>query len=264
MNIFIISRKSENARRHFQSRQMARLGLEYRFLDAFEASDLSPEDCQEAANHWPSPTLRQDIACFTSHRMAWNAVVERNEKTVILEDDAVLSSDIADVIRTIRDRDDDWNYVYDLEFVPLPHIMAKSPLWTDDPSGYRATRVFQNRLGLAGYVIGPRAAARMLEDTKSYALVDAYFWHRSWIAAVQIEPAPVVQLRFLEDSANMAPFLRASEDDTFRPKSRLSKHLMRLRLELVKARNLLRAGLRSEKRQIQMDVAKFPLDHNNV
>ncbi len=236
---------------------MARLGLEYRFLDAFEASDLSPEDCQKAANNWPSPTLRQDIACFTSHRMAWKIGVERNEKTLILEDDAVLSSDMAEVIRTIDKRDDDWNCVYDLEFVPLPHIMAKSPLWTDDPSGYRATRVFQNRLGLAGYVIGPRAAAKMLKDTKNYALVDAYFWHRSWVEALQIEPAPVIQLRFLEDHTNKAPFLRDPKDDAFRPKSKLSKHFMRLRLELVKARNLLRAGLHSEKRQIQVDVAKF-------
>ncbi|SEH66698.1 glycosyl transferase, family 25 [Rhizobium tibeticum] len=268
MNILIISRRSEHERRHFQSQQMARLGLEYRFLDAFEASDLSPEDCQGAANTWPSPTLRQDIACFTSHRMAWNAVVERNEKTIILEDDAVLSSDIGDVITTIRDRDDDWNCVYDLEFVPQPHIVAKSPLWIDDRTGHKATRVFQNRLGLAGYVIGPRAATRMLEDTRKYALVDAHFWHRSWVAALQIEPAPVVQLRFIGDSTvRAAPFLRTSEDDAFRPQSKLRKHFMRLRLELVKARNLMRAAhFRSEKRQIRMDRAKFTLapDHHKV
>jgi GR25 family glycosyltransferase involved in LPS biosynthesis len=75
---------------------MKQLGLDYQFLDAFEARDLSDDDCQTAANSWPSPTLRQDIACFTSHRMAWQAVVDRGEKTLILEDDAVLSSDIAD------------------------------------------------------------------------------------------------------------------------------------------------------------------------
>ncbi|MBW9115286.1 glycosyltransferase family 25 protein [Rhizobium cauense] len=257
MNILIISRKSENERRRFQSQQMARLGLTYRFLDAFEASHLSPEDCQKAANNWPSPTLRQDIACFTSHRMAWKVVAERNEQTIILEDDAVLSTDIVEVIKTIRARDDAWNCVYDLEFVPLPHIMAKSPLWMNDDSGHKATRVFQNRLGLAGYVIGPQAAARMLEDTKDYALVDAHFWHRSWMAAFQIEPAPVVQLRFLGDSADSAPFVRASEDDTFRPKSKLRKHFMRLRLEFIKARNLVKAHLRSERRQIDMDTAKF-------
>lgn len=260
MKTLIISRTSEEARRRFQSRQMARLGLDYQFLDAFEARDLSDAECQKAADGWPSPTLRQDIACFTSHRMAWQTVVERREKTLILEDDAVLSSDIADAMRIVAARDDDWNCVYDLEFVPLPHSLGKSFLWADAATGFKARRVFQNRLGLAGYIIGPQAAARMLEDTKDYALIDAYFWHRAWLKAFQVEPAPVIQQRFLEERADTPVFLRMANDDSFRPRSKQRKHLLRLWLEGIKARNLLRGAFRSEKRAVEIDKATFSLD----
>lgn len=262
MKILIISRKAEEKRRHFQSQQMKKLGLDYEFLDAFEASDLSDDDCQKAANTWPSPTLRQDVACFTSHRMAWKAVVVKGEKTLILEDDAVLSGDIADAMKAIGDRNDEWNCAYDLEFVPLPHILAKSSTWIDHGSGHRATRIFQNRLGLAGYVIGPRAAARMLEDTKDYVLVDAYFWHRSWLKSYQIEPAPVIQLRFLGDHAEKSAFLRTSSDSAFKPQSKLRKNAMRLCLETIKARNLVKGLLGGERRNIEMDPASFSLDPN--
>src|ERR1700712_919982 len=134
MQIVIISRKSEENQRHFQSQQMRRLVLEFEFLDAYEACDLSDDACQDAANQWPSPTPRHDIACFISHRSAWQRLAESSEKALILEDDAVLSNDIACVIRMIEERDDEWNCAYDLEFAPRPHILSKACFWTDRKS----------------------------------------------------------------------------------------------------------------------------------
>ncbi|MBD9455618.1 glycosyltransferase family 25 protein [Rhizobium sp. RHZ02] len=258
MKILIISRKAEQRRRQFQSRQMQRLGLDFEFLDAFEASDLSVEDCQAAANTWPSPTLREDIACFTSHRLAWKIIVERNERTLILEDDAVLASGFADAIRSIEARRDNWDCVYDLEFAPRPHILAKSAAWTDGM--HRATRVFQNRVGSAGYVIGPRAALKMLEDTKNYSLLDAYFWHRGWLKAYQIEPTPVIQMQFLDGIPDNSAFVRKSIDREYLPRSELRRKLMRLRLEGIKARNLVRGWLGGETRPLQIDRASFAAD----
>jgi hypothetical protein len=144
--------------------------------------------------------------------------------------------------------------------VPRPHILSKSPLWTDQGSGYRATRIFQNRLGLAGYIIDPRAAGKMLEDTRTFSLVDAYFWDRSWLMAYQVEPAPVIQLRFISDNAQVPRFLRPEIDAIFRPQNRLRKHLRRLALETIKVKNLLNGMIRGEKRNILIDPAKFSLE----
>ncbi len=50
MKILIISRKAEEVRRAFQIRQLAALGLEFSFLDAVEAADLTDQECQTAAH----------------------------------------------------------------------------------------------------------------------------------------------------------------------------------------------------------------------
>ncbi len=257
MKILIISRKAEDVRREFQIRQLAGLGLPFTFLDAVEAAGLSAEECQRAASNWPSPTRRQDIACYLSHRKAWQAVVEHGQKLLILEDDAVLSDDIAAVLAAIEARADSWKSVYDLEFAPRRHILKRSRAWQDAAGRFGATRVYQNQVGLAGYVIGPAAAARMLAETTDYSLIDAHFWHRSWLAAYQIEPAPVIQQRFLEDEAESADFLRPEKDLVFLPLNRARKLARRLELESIKARNLLAGLLFGKKRDVLVDRSRF-------
>lgn len=257
MDILIISMTSAEARRRFQTEQMARLKLSFRFLDAFDAARLSAEDCQQAADSWPSPTLRQDVACFHSHRLAWQAVIDSGRQTLILEDDAVLADDFAEALRLIEARNDPWNVAYDLEFVPERHLVATQPLWRDDTTSFAARRIFQNRLGLASYIIGPEAARRMLDDTETYGLVDAHFWSRPWLRSYQIEPAPAIQLRFLDEAPEQAVFSRPATDAVFRPSSKLRKHFMRLKLELTKVRNSLTGLLRAERRMIVIDRTRF-------
>lgn len=255
MDILIISMPGATARRRFQTEQMARLQLPFRFLDAFDAARLSETDCQRAADSWPSPTLRQDVACFHAHRLAWEAVITSGRQTLILEDDAVLSEDCREILRLIAARDEDWNVAYDLEFVPERHLLATSTRWQSEMAVAR--RIFQNRLGLASYVIGPEIARRMREDTQTYGLVDAVFWSRPWLRSYQIEPAPAIQLRFLNEAPQHAAFSRPAADSLFRPSSKPRKHLMRLKLELTKARNSLTGLMRSERRMIKIDRSRF-------
>ncbi len=258
MKILVISRRAEAVRRAFQTWQMAALGLSFEFLDAVEAAELTDKECQREAANWPSPTRRQDIACFRSHRKAWHAVMSSGEKMLILEDDAVLSDDIARLLAHIEARADRWNSVYDLEFVPEPHIFDRKQAWMDRDSGFGATRVYQNRYGLAGYVIGPQAARRMLLETQSYALVNAYFWHRPWLAAYQIEPAPVIQKLFF-DAAPEASFVRPKTDRMFRPLNKARKLVQRATLETIKARNLITGLLVGRTRAIVIDRSKFSI-----
>lgn len=257
MRLLIISRKAEEVRRTFQTQQLATLSLPFEFLDAVEAADLTVAECQAAASNWPSPTRRQDIACFLSHRKAWQVVAEHGAKTLILEDDAVLSDDIAHVLANIEAREDAWNSVYDLEFAPRRHILKRRRAWQDEAGGFSATRIYQNRVGLAGYVIGPEVARRMLAETTSYSLVDAHFWHRAWLAAYQIEPAPVIQQRFLEDQAESAGFVRPEKDLVFLPFSKMRKLARRLELEGIKARNLVLGLFLRRKRNVRIDRSRF-------
>jgi glycosyl transferase family 25 len=236
---------------------MARLGLAFEFLDAVEAADLSDDECQMAADSWPSATFRQDIACFHSHRLAWRKAASDGRLTLILEDDAVLCEGIGQSLQSISSRHSQWNHVYDLEFIPELHIISDRPTWQDDEGGISARQIYRNRFGLAGYIIGPEAARRMLADTGRYALIDCYFWHRSWLNAQQIEPAQVVQMRFLKGQEAQDLFLRSPDERTFKPSSRVRKLAMRLRIELERARALLAAAFRATKRQPRIDWAAF-------
>ncbi|MBI1622072.1 glycosyltransferase family 25 protein [Aquamicrobium zhengzhouense] len=257
MHIIIISRQEEETRRAFQTGQMARLGLSFEFLDAFEARDLTDAECQAAANMWPSPSLPQDIACFRSHRLAWTRVVKTGQPTLILEDDAVLAETLPQVLTAIEAAQIPANAAFDLEFTPEPHILDDREKLAFLGGKVVARRVFKNRVGLAAYVIGPQVAGRMLKDTERYGLIDSYFWHRPWLMGLQIEPAQAVQMRFLQDNEDAQPYHRPQEKRLFRPSSKLRKALLRLELELNRGRCLLQAAFHSQRRQPLIDRAQF-------
>jgi GR25 family glycosyltransferase involved in LPS biosynthesis len=257
MHIIIISRQEEATRRSFQASQMARLGLSFEFLDAFEARDLTDAECQSAANVWPGPTLPQDIACFHSHRMAWHKVAEKGAPVLILEDDAVLADTLPQVLAEIEKSPMPANAAYDLEFTPEPHILAEHESLTFLGGKVVARRVYKNRVGLAAYVIGPQVARRMLQDTERYGLIDSYFWHRPWLSGLQIEPAQAVQMRFLDEGDGVPAFHRPPQKKPFRPASKLRKVLLQLELELNRGRCLLQAAFRSQRREPLIDRAQF-------
>lgn len=257
MKARIISRVDDRFRRDFQLAQMQRIGLDFEFVDAIEAATLSDEECRQAAQTWPGRSLPQDIACFHSHRKAWEQVVETGELNLVLEDDAVLADTISEVIDSIAVRHDHWRRVYDLEFTPEPHIIANEPTWQDLNTEVSASRVYRNRVGLAGYLIGPEAAARLLAETRRYRLVDSYVWQRPWLHAQIVEPAQVVQMRFFPDAAQEPAFVRSGQSRTFRPDSKFRNFLLRMEIELARSRSLVAAAGRSTRRQPRIDWSKF-------
>ena len=257
MKIRIISRVGAEGRRSFQVEQMQRLGLQYEFVDAVEAVELSDDHCLQAAQTWPGPTLPQDIACFHSHRKSWEQVVADGALCLILEDDAVLADTISAALAAIEERHHDWRHVFDLEFTPEPHIIANTPTWSDEQGFLSASRIYRNRVGLAGYVIGPEAASLLLAETKRYRLIDSYLWQRHWLHGQMIEPAQVVQMRFFPDAPQEPAFVRSDEPRAFKPKTGFRNFRLQMAIELARGRSLLMAAGRSTRRQPRVDWARF-------
>lgn len=236
---------------------MQRLGLPFSFVDAVEATDLTDALCLEAAQTWPGATLPQDVACFHSHRKAWRGIVEDKALGLVLEDDAVLADTIVSALAIIEQRHRDWRHVYDLEFTPEPHIIAARRTWQDASGALSASRIYRNRVGLAGYVIGPEAAARMLSETQYYRLIDSYLWQRPWLQGQMIEPAQVVQMRFLPTDQEAPGFVRATEQRAFRPSSMARNFYLKMKIELRRGCSLLMAAGRSKRREPQIDWHQF-------
>lgn len=67
-------------------------------------------------------------------------------------------------------------------------------------------------------------------------------------------------MQFLDGSADKSAFVRKSIDRAYMPESKLRRRLMRLRLEGIKAKNLVSGWLVGVKRPLQIDRKSFAAD----
>ncbi|MBU9698239.1 glycosyltransferase family 25 protein [Rhodobacteraceae bacterium HSP-20] len=231
MKVIVINPAFHVGRRRFQEEQLARLGLEAVFIDAVSLEDVPDSFCQKAADSWTRGVWRKDIACFLSHRRAWEAVAAGGEACAIIEDDVVLSSRTKAVLDHLAAHPAGDDVIYDLEYVLRRHLLAKSAEWSVEGIG-RAVRIHQNKNGLGAYWIGPQAAARMAEEEQIYAMADAYFWTRPWARFRQIEPAIGVQMDYFADYPKLERLPVASTERMFKGAATLRGKMRRLRLTL--------------------------------
>ncbi len=101
MHILVINLAATTDRLSFQQTQLARLGLAFERLEAVSANDIASEVGQAIFSTWQRPLRSGEIACFLSHRAAWQRISESQEPTLILEDDALLSSYVPDVLKAL-------------------------------------------------------------------------------------------------------------------------------------------------------------------
>lgn len=199
MKIYCINLARSADRRAFQLAQAQRLGLDIEFIDAVDFKGLSESTLHEAAQHWTRPIVGKDVGCFHSHQKAWQQVAKGKEPAMILEDDIVFSNVLPEVLQALSGQHFPQNRVYDLEYAPRKHVLAKKPIWK--AGSVMATRMFINKVGAGCYVISPWVAQNLLNNVATYAMVDSWLWTRPWIEQVQIEPCASAQSRDLEVSA---------------------------------------------------------------
>ncbi|MBO9433416.1 glycosyltransferase family 25 protein [Ruegeria sp. R13_0] len=202
MRILVINTPNKASRRAFQQAQATRLGLELEFINAVSVDDLPARVLQNAANDWTRGIRAQDVACTFSHWRAWEIVSEQTEQVCVLEDDVLLSERFKDVLDYIERRRDDWSCVYDLEFANYKHNLSRSPVWRNAGLNVAAHRIFKNKRGAAAYVLGPKAAQRLLREANGYRMLEAFLWTRRWMRQLQIEPCQAVQLDVFDPNAS--------------------------------------------------------------
>ena len=202
MKVYALCLDGYKERRVFQQLQAEKYGLDLEIISAVDGSLLSRKHLQEAANYWSRPITEKDLGCFLSHKKAWGLVQGRGEPAIIIEDDTVFSPIITKVISKItKNINNDDDEIYDLEYVPRSHLLAKNPSWISDDEGISATRIYQNKNGLGCYCLTPSAAKKLIFDCEKevFKLVDAFVWTRAWGKFFQIEPTPAIQMFYLPD-----------------------------------------------------------------
>jgi glycosyl transferase family 25 len=199
IDVLLINLRESTDRLRFQEQQFARLGIPLKRLEAVQASSTAENIYADVVCDWQRPTSRGELACFLSHRLAWQSVVDSGRCALIVEDDVLLSDNLVSVISQLQDCNEPVSL--NLETCEVRKVVGRKAECASLPSGYRIRPIYFDCGGSAAYVVTPRAAQLYLEHSKRcIGVVDAYMNRLKYVKRMQIEPALAVQMKLLHKS----------------------------------------------------------------
>ena len=197
MQIFVINLSSATERNMLQKNQLTELGLKYNILNAISAEDISKDTYKKHYHDWQRPLSKNEVACYFSHRSAWSRVIKSKKPALILEDDAILSiflPELLDCLNKIKNTD-----LINLENRSRKKFVSRSYL--DIVCNSKLLRLYQDRTGAAGYILWPSGAKKLIqfEINNGIGLADAQITSCNSLRAFQVEPSPIIQLDQCKD-----------------------------------------------------------------
>ena len=192
MQIFVINLPSATERSKLQKDQLTKLDLEYKILDATSVEDIGEDTYKKHYFDWQRPLRKTEVACYYSHRLAWNRVIKSKKPALILEDDAILSMCLPELL-------DRLNTIQNTDFINLENRSRKkfvSRSYLDIGCNSKLLRLYQDRTGAAGYILWPSGAKKLIqfEKNKGIGLTDAHITACYSLKTYQVEPSPIIQL----------------------------------------------------------------------
>ena len=192
LNIYIINLNKDRERRAFQKEQMESLQLEYEIISATTTHDIGTL-YKRHKDDWQRPLREVELACYFSHQKLWKRVLEEQKPALILEDDAIVCSElprILEVCSTLQEIDH-----ISLESVGRKKLLGKkSILFPID--GFKLSPLLIDRNGAGGYILYPSGAQKLLEheEKNGIALADAQITSCFTLQSYQLEPACIIQM----------------------------------------------------------------------
>lgn len=192
MQIFVINLPSAIERRKLQQDQLTKLGLEYKILDAMSVDDISEATFKKHYFDWQRPLRKTEVACYYSHRSAWETVIKSGKPALILEDDAILSKCVPKLLDNLYKIDN--SDLINLENRSRKKFVSRSQI--DINCNSKLLKLYQDRTGAAGYILWPSGAKKLiqLEKNSGIGLADAHIATCYALKAYQVEPSPIIQL----------------------------------------------------------------------
>lgn len=202
MDAIVINLDRSEDRWHFQQGQLGALGLGFTRLAATEGASLDEALYRSTAYRWRRPMSRNEVACLMSHQAAWRSVCSAGRPTLVLEDDAVVSPYLPQVLESLPTADEP--LVFNLETCVQPKRLHAAR-WAELSRGFGLYRLVRDRGGSAAYVVTPEAAEAFLERSqRAVGLADALMADVAVVTRYQVEPAPCVQLQFVPHGSSAA------------------------------------------------------------
>jgi len=216
MKTYVVNLPKDKERRAFQEKQLQYFGIDYTFVHAVSTDDISEQRFVQHQYDWQRPLRKVEVACYYSHRILWKKIIETDEPALILEDDALLSRCLPEILSyfsTVKNID----YI-NLEVVGRKKLLAKKAEFL--PMCHtKLYRLYLDRNGTGGYILYPSGAQKLLdlEMKIGIGLADAHINACTNLAAYQIEPAAVIQLDQCE-KLGIIPPLEMSSNIGVQPK----------------------------------------------
>ena len=270
VNILIINLKTSKDRLEFQKKQFEKLGLPFDVLEAFSVVDLNEEQYQKLGFGWQRPLRKVEVACFLSHQKAWEEVIKRNQPCLILEDDAVLASNVKEILNEIEQHQFLDVDLINLEVRSRKKIISRKPVCTLNHTQVKLYGLYQDRTGAAGYILYPSGAKKLLDRLAKTApaIADGFIFSAYELQCLQVEPAAIIQ----EDQLAAYGLIAQENFDStigrsehFKPefssineKCKFKKR--RLAGQIAMAIRYLQVMGKAEKRLINLDQEKFIQD----
>lgn len=191
MQILIINLTQSKDRLHQQQVQFKALGLDFTRLPAVSINDIDEQEYQSLAFDGQRPLKQSELACFLSHKKAWQWVLECQQPTLILEDDAVLVKNLGSVLDKIEQ-------LKNIDFVNLEVHGRKKTIAKESAlaiNTYHLYQLFIDRSGAGGYVLFPSGAKVLLNylHQRAIGLADEFIYDCQALRKYQIEPACILQ-----------------------------------------------------------------------
>lgn len=200
MNVhaLVIHLPRATGRRAQVERLRGELPLPVRVIDAIDGHKLTSEDVRGVVTpglhrpRYPFTLSHNEVACFLSHRAAWQAIVEEGlDAGLVVEDDAAVASpQFPTVLGAALDG------LQADEFVRFPHRERHEPgpvIRRAGETTFAAPRL--PALGMVMQLVGREAAGRLLEASRRFDRpVDSYV-QMHWLHGARVLSARPIVVR---------------------------------------------------------------------
>jgi len=261
MKIFIINLPKSKERLEFQKEQMEKLELGFEIIEAVSANDLRPKSHIFEIHRWQRPLRDVEVACYASHRLAWDKVIHMNRPALIIEDYALLSSEVPRLLKELES----YNHadIVNLEVRNRKKFVSTRGKKINNHS--KIYKLYQDRTGAAGYILWPSGAEKLIqcEYNKGIALADAHITACHSLAAYQIEPAAIIQLDQCNsynvkiNNGNLKTLSMSNISSPYAPKGSFKFKMRRILAQLRIGWKVLMIIYKSRRRYIRVNSNDF-------
>ena len=156
----VINLDNAKERWTFQEKQLNELGIQYKRWEANSVDTLADDDYEKWANDWQRKLRRTEVACFLSHYRAWWHIAHSDQSFLVLEDDALLSQDLPNILLNISNNlDINYDHIT-FETRGRKKLLSKQAFELDD--NVVLHELFLDKTGAAAYLLTPKGAKYLL------------------------------------------------------------------------------------------------------